>query len=96
MSYDKLSAETGLARSAMKNYLDALKAYNLIRFRFNQEYYVLGMTEGERMATTYCTNDYYNFSDEPKPFKKMKVLSNADYLQGKMNEVTVTMEQLPF
>lgn len=96
VSYEKLSAETGLPRSTMIQYLNALKSYRLIRFKFNQEYYVLGMTEGDRMATTYYTNDYYNFSSEPKPFQKMKVISNSDYIQNKKNEVKVTMEQLPF
>jgi len=96
VSYEKLCAETGLARTTMIQYLDALKAYNLVRFKFNQEYFVIGMTEGERMATTYYTNDYFCFNDEPEPFKKMKVMTNADYLQGKMSEVVVTMEQLPF
>lgn len=94
VSYEKLCAETGLTRTTMIKYLDALKSYRLIRFRFNQEYYVVGMTEGDRKATTYITNDYYNFSDEPKPFQKMKVMFNTDYIQN--NEVTVTMEQLPF
>lgn len=96
VSYEKLSAETGIARSTMIEYLNILKAYNLIRFKFNQEYYVIGMTEGERMATTYYTNDCFHFNDEPQPFKKMKVISNSDYLQSKKNEVVVTMEQLPF
>ena len=94
--YEKLSAETGLTRTTMIKYLDALKSYRLIRFKFNQEYYVVGMTEGDRKATTYYTNDYYNFSDEPKPFQKMKSISNEEYLQSKKNEVKVTMEQLPF
>ena len=96
VSYEKLSAETGLTRTTMIQYLNALKSYRLIRFKFNQEYYVLGMTEGDRMATTYYTNDYYNFSSEPKLFPKMKVISNSDYIQNKKNEVKVTMEQLPF
>lgn len=96
VSYEKLSAETGIARSTMVVHLNVLKAYNLIRFKFNQEYFVIGMTEGERMATTYYTNDYFYFNDEPQPFKKMKVISNSDYIQSKKNEVVVTMEQLPF
>ena len=37
----------------MIKYLDALKAYNLISFKFNQEYYVIGMSDKGRMATTY-------------------------------------------
>ncbi|MEK4387533.1 hypothetical protein MKZ25_17455 [Solibacillus sp. FSL W7-1464] len=96
VSYEKLCAETGLARTTMIQYLNALKAYFLVRFKFNQEYFVIGMTEGERMATTYYTNDYFCFNDEPEPFKKMMVMTNADYLQGKTSEIVVTMEQLPF
>lgn len=96
VSYEKLIAETGIPRRTMIQYLDALKGYNLIRFRFNQEYFVLGMSDEGRMATTYYTNSYNNFYSEPKPFQKMMILSNSDYIQSKKNEIKVTMEQLPF
>ena len=43
VSYEQLSYETGLARSTMIQYLDVLKGYNLVRFKFNQEYFALGM-----------------------------------------------------
>ncbi|ATP40122.1 hypothetical protein CSE16_08695 [Solibacillus sp. R5-41] len=94
VSYEKLSAETGLPRRTMIQYLNALKGYNLISFKFNQQYYVIGMADGDRMATTYYANSYSNFYEEPKPFKKMMVMSKDDY--NKRNDVVVTMEQLPF
>lgn len=96
VSYEKLSAETGLSKRTMIKYLNALKGYNLISFKFNQAYYVLDMTEGERMATTYYANSFSNFYEVPKPFKKMMVISNKEYLQLKKNEIKVSMEQLPF
>lgn len=100
VSYEKLSAETGIPRRTMIKYLNALKGYNLISFKFNQEYFVLGEMEDEdRRATTYYTNSYYSFYDEPMPFKKMAVISSNDYFEKKesqKNEIKVTMEQLPF
>lgn len=96
VSYEKLSAETGLPKRTMIKYLNALKGYNLISFKFNQAYYVINMTEGDRMATTYYTNSFSSFYEEPKPFKKMMVISNKEYLQLKKNEIKVSMEQLPF
>lgn len=96
VSYEKLSAETGLPKRTMIKYLNALKGYNLISFKFNQAYYVINMTEGDRMATTYYANSFSSFYEEPKPFKKMIVISNKEYLQLKKNEIKVSMEQLPF
>lgn len=94
VSYEKLSAETGIPRRTMIKYLNALKGYNLISFKFNQQYYVIGMLDEDRMATTYYANSYSNFYEVSKPFKKMMVMRKDDY--NKRNDIVVTMEQLPF
>ena len=55
----------------MIKYLNALKGYNLISFKFNQDYYVIGMSDGDRMAT----NSYSNFYEVSKSFPKMMVMT---------------------
>lgn len=94
VSYEKLSAETGLPRRTMVKYLNALKGYNMISFKFNQDYFVIGISDKERMATTYYANSYSNFYEKPKSFKKMMVMTKDNYI--KRNNLIVTAEQLPF
>ncbi|MGE7949742.1 hypothetical protein [Lysinibacillus sp. NPDC093688] len=81
-----LSFETGIARRTLIKYLDFLKGYNMIEHQFNQEYFVVGMFDEDRKATTYYTNSYSSFLDKPVPFKKMEVMKREEYLAIKKQE----------
>lgn len=83
---DKLASETGLTRRTLLNYMDLLKGYRMITFKFNQENYVVGMFAKDRKATTYYTEDYFDFLSKPEPFKKMKVMPRGEYLEIKKKE----------
>lgn len=102
----KLSAETGIARRTLIKYMDFLKGYQMISYKFNQEYFVVGMFDKDRKATTYYTNEYAFFLDKPKSFKKMKVMNRAEYLAIKKQEkkdfeiiipkIEIEMSELPY
>lgn len=106
VSYEKLSAETGIAKRTMIQYLDILKGYNMVQFYFNQEYFVVGMYDKDRKATTYCTNGYSEFLEKPVPFKKMTVMPRQEYLDMKEQEkvkfgvkvptIEIDVSQLPY
>lgn len=81
-----LSAETGIARRTLIKYMDFLKGYNMIEHQFNQEYFVVGMFDKDRKATTYYTNSYSSFLDKPVPFEKMEVMKREEYLAIKKLE----------
>jgi len=91
----KLSAETGIARRTLISYLDSLKGYNMIRHKFNQEYYVVGMLAKDRKATTYYTHEYAFFLDKPQPFKKMQVMPRKEYLAIKKQEKEEFEKSIP-
>jgi len=95
VSYEKLSDETGLPRRTMIQYLDALKSYRLIRFKFNQEYFALGMYKEERKATTYYTNSYSEFFDKPEPFKRISNMPRKEYFDMKEQERAKFVIQVP-
>lgn len=82
----KLSAETGIARRTLISYMNLLKGFQMIRFKFNQEYFVVGMFDKDRKATTYYTNSYSSFLDKPVPFEKMAVMNREEYLAIKKQE----------
>ena len=106
VSYEKLSQETGIAKRTMIKYLNTLKSYNLISFKFNQEYFVVGLSDNDRKATTYYTNEYRFFLDEPAPFKKMEVMARRDYIdikkrereerEAKIPKIDIPLSELPF
>jgi len=91
----KLSTETGIARRTLIKYMDFLKSYRMIEHKFNQEYFVVGMYDNDRKATTYYTNEYYFFLDEPAPFKKMEVMTRKEYLAIKQQERKEWEAQIP-
>lgn len=102
----KLSAETGIARRTLVNYMDFLKGYRMIEHKFNQEYFVVGMYDNDRKATTYYTNEYHFFLDETAPFKKMEVMKREDYLaikkrereerEAQISKIDIPLSELPF
>ena len=83
---DKLSAETGIARRTLISYMDLLKGYQMIRFKFNQKFYAVGMYDEDRKANTYYANEYAFFLDKPQPFKKMEIMPKEKYLEMKKQE----------
>lgn len=103
---DKLVAETGIARRTLIDCMDLLKGYRMITFQHNQEYFVVGMFTEDRRATTYRTEDYYDFVDKPLPFKKMEFMSRSKYLdkkkverdetEGKKERIIIEESELPF
>lgn len=106
VSYEKLCAETGISRRTMIQYLDALKGYNLVRFKFNQEYFALGMYKEERKATTYYTNGYSEFLEKPVSYEKISFMPRKEYFEMKEHErakfaiqvplIEIDISELPF
>jgi len=101
VTYDKLSQETGIDRRTMVSYMNLLKGYRMISFKFNQPYYVNGMYTEDRKATTYITNGFESFQSEPKPFKKIETMSKEKYLALKEKEkkkpkFVIDESELPF
>lgn len=82
----KLSEDTGIARRTMIKYMDQLKSYRMIDFQHNQDYFVVGMFDEDRKASTYYANGYELFSDKPQPFEKMETMLREDYLKEKEKE----------
>lgn len=82
----KLSEETGIARRTLIKYMELLKGYRMIDFHHNQDFFVVGMYEEDRKATTYYTNEFHVFKNELQPFKKMGIMEREEYLEIKKKE----------
>ena len=80
ISIDNLAKDTMLSRRTVTNYLGVLKSYKMIDFIYNQDYFVIGMTESDgRKATTYNVRDYDFFSDNAVDYKRIGVRSKEWY-----------------
>src|SRR5690606_25147350 len=79
VSIKNLTEETGIPKRTLIRYLGILKEYKMIDFIHNQDFFVIGMSEGERKATTYITRSYDLFSDKPIPFKRIEVKTEEEY-----------------
>lgn len=108
ISIEGLSDKTGLANKTLTHYLGQLKAYNMITFIHNQDYFSIAISLDERRATTYITNEYEEFNEEPHKYEKMKILSKDQYIKLKEKErerlieegaiipVDIPVDELPY
>lgn len=99
VSLDNLAKETGISRRTVNKYIGLLKSYKMIDFKHNQEFFVIGMAEGDRMSNTYITRDYDFFSEEHVPYHRIEVKSNefyVDYLKGREEMTDYIENQMPF
>lgn len=106
ISLEDLENETGIKSSTLDKYLDLLKKYQIIECKHNQEYFCLALSEKERMANTYITNDYEMFLDKPvAKYEKIKRMSVAEYKKRRKeemknewgkSEVDIALEDLPY
>lgn len=94
VSFTNLSDETGINIRTLTRYIDSLKKYQMIKFNYNQDYFVWGLTEENRKATTYITNEYELFSDKPVAYEKIKKMSYENYL--KLQEYKDKIEKVTF
>lgn len=81
VSLNNLSSEVGISNRTLIKYIDRLKRYKMIDFCYNQDYFVWGLQKEDRKSTTYITNDYELFSDEPVAYEKIKRMSHEDYVK---------------
>ncbi|MCM3719173.1 hypothetical protein [Fictibacillus phosphorivorans] len=81
VSLEDLSKQTGIADRTLDKYLGILKAYRMIDFKINQEFFAIGLREEDRMANTYSINEYGEFSNEPIPYDKINIVKKKDYFQ---------------
>lgn len=108
-SYDipltRLSEETGIPSTTLDRYMNVLKSYRMIKFRHNQDFFVVGLREEERKANTYIVEEYYDFNDTPMSFKKIDIMKREDYLLKLKEEneelliskkLDIDMNELPF
>lgn len=81
VSLDELSIQTGIARRTLNSYLGVLKSYTMIDFHYNQDFFAAGMKKEDRKANTYSARGYALFSETPEPFKRIKYISNIEYVE---------------
>lgn len=81
VSLENLVEETGIAERTLDKYLGMLKKYKMIDFKHNQKFFAIGMRKEDRMANTYYTNEYHDFSDKPVPYNKIEIVKKEDYLK---------------
>lgn len=99
ISLNELSNETGLPRRTLSRYMDALKGYRMIDFRHNQEYFVTNMNKEERKANTYIIRDHDFFECVKKPYGKMNIMSEENYIKLKQERESYAKDienDLPF
>lgn len=82
----ELAKEMGISRGLITKYMDLLKGYKMISFQHNMDLFCVAANEEDRLATTYCTNEYDLFSDEYLEYKKMGVQLRLDYIEMKARE----------
>ncbi|WP_066173380.1 hypothetical protein [Bacillus marinisedimentorum] len=85
VSVEGLSQESGIPVRTINRILDNLKKYKLISFHINQEF-VIGLKREERLANTYYTNDFIQFSDTPVDYITRRVISEITYFKRKKEE----------
>lgn len=92
-----LSEDTGLSYGSLATYLDGLKKYGLVSVKHNQEYFAYGMSQEDRKANTYRTNDYVSFSNTPIEYTKMKMVSHERYQNDKKKKQrNISQDDIPF
>ncbi|MGG0667711.1 hypothetical protein ABE073_04195 [Lederbergia citrisecunda] len=79
VSLTHLAEETGISLRSLNTYLGYLRRYKLVDCIHNMEFYVIDMPKEDRKANTYITRDFYLFSDEAIPYRKIGVKSLDDY-----------------
>lgn len=82
ISIEKLSRETGMTVSTVKRTLDTLKKFKLIRCKINQAY-IHGLSEDERRANTYYTNDFDSFSFTAQQYDRAGKMNINKYREDK-------------
>lgn len=96
----KLSEDTGIPYMSMNRYLDELRKHNLIVGIHNQEYFSQGLSDYERKANTYVTNNPSDFTFESIPYKKMEVKKVSEHLvikrKNKPVKVEIELSELPY
>ncbi|MGG4038566.1 hypothetical protein ABEV80_10425, partial [Heyndrickxia ginsengihumi] len=106
VSLTNLSIQTGINYRTMCDYLLALRKFNMIKVKYNQEYFSLAINENERKANTYITNEYNLFSLSPIQVEKMKVLKTNEHYNlikkeregvlGENEHIDISLDMLPF
>lgn len=81
VSMIKLSLDMDIPHRSLARYLDALKKYKLIDVIHNQEYFSKGIDDNDRKANTYITNEAFEFTYQPVPYKKMEVKSIPEHIE---------------
>lgn len=80
VSYDRLSAETGIPYSTLAKYLDVLRSYEIINGIQSQDYYIEGLKQIDRESNRYIANNSVaDFSFTKKSYKKIKSVSIEEY-----------------
>ncbi|MFD2703928.1 hypothetical protein [Salibacterium lacus] len=94
VSFENLADEVGFSFSATEKYLNILRRYRMVVGIVNMEFgaYVRGLPKEERWANTYFVNEPYQFSVEPMPYKKAKMISMDTYYQKKEHKEQIAEE----
>lgn len=75
-SRTKLAEETGISRRALTNYLNALRAYNMIEVIHNQDYFSLNIKDTK--ASTIKVNDPEKFTRYEIGYKKLPIKKKSE------------------
>lgn len=100
VSLINLAEETGISYASLNRALGALKSYNLVSFRHNQEFFAIGMID--KKSNTYITNQHYDFGNTPTPFKRIPIMKKKDYFEmlkeseAPIVKIDFNLDELPF
>lgn len=79
VSLDNLAKQTGISLKSVNKYLSYLKRHKLIHCIHNMDYFVPDLPKEERLANTYITREFYSFTKEENPYKKIGFKNLEDY-----------------